>query len=111
MPIDFNNIFNELKIKVTDLAKATVSNFAKQATADAKKFLEESKENLKRWTILLAEGKLTTEDFEWLVLSQKDLAEMKALKQAGLAAIRIEQFRNSLLNLVVDGIFSIVMPK
>ncbi|MFT4023744.1 MAG: hypothetical protein QM664_08175, partial [Flavihumibacter sp.] len=66
------------------------------------------KENLKRWTTLLMEERLTTADFEWLVLSQKDLAQMVALKQAGLSVIRIQQFRDSLLNLVVDTIFGLI---
>lgn len=34
---------------------------------------------------------------------------MLELKQAGLSVIRIEQFRNSLLNLIVDTIFGIVL--
>jgi hypothetical protein len=57
---------------------------------------------------LLIEGKLTTEEFEWLVNSQKDLIQMAALKQAGLAAIRIDQFKASLLNMVVDTVFSFI---
>lgn len=110
MAVDFNSIFAELKDQVALLAKTTLTNYTKQATTDGKKFLEQTKENLKRWTLLLAEGKLTTEDFEWLVISQKDLAEMKALKQAGLSLIRVEQFRNSVLNLIVDGIFNKIIP-
>lgn len=106
--VDFEEIFKTLKQKVEELAKIFLRHYTKQAVKDGKKFLEESKENLKRWTILLMDKKLTTQDFEWLVLSQKDLAEMLALKQAGLSLIRIEQFRNSLLNLVVDTIFGII---
>ncbi|KYP13944.1 hypothetical protein [Flavihumibacter sp. CACIAM 22H1] len=107
--VKFEDIFKTLKKQVEELARLFVKNYTKAAIQDGRKFLEETKESLKRWTILLAEGKLTTQDFEWLVLGQKDLAQMIALKQAGLSVIRIEQFRNSLLSLVVDTIFGIIL--
>ncbi|ULQ57059.1 hypothetical protein KJS94_02460 [Flavihumibacter rivuli] len=109
MPVDFEKIFKTLVSQLEELAKMSVQHYTKQAVKDGKQFLKETKENLKRWTILLAEGKLTTRDFEWLVLSQKDLAQMVALKQAGLSLIRIDQFRQSLLNLVVDTVFGLVL--
>ncbi|WP_290792210.1 hypothetical protein [Flavihumibacter sp. UBA7668] len=107
--VKFEDIFKTLKQQVEELAKLFVKNYTKAAIKDGRKFLDETKESLKRWTILLSEGKLTTQDFEWLVLGQKDLAQMIALKQAGLSVIRIEQFKNSLLSLVVDTIFGIVL--
>lgn len=107
--VPFDDIFKTLKKQVEELAKLFVKNYTKAAVKDGRQFLDEAKESLKRWTLLLAEGKLTTQDFEWLVLSQKDLAQMIALKQTGLSVIRIEQFRNSLLSLVVDTIFGIVL--
>jgi hypothetical protein len=107
--LDFESIFQTLKKQVEDLAKLFLQQYSKQAVKDGRKFLEDTRENLKRWTTLLFEKRLTTEDFEWLVLSQKVLAQMLALKQAGLSVIRIEQFRNSLLNLIVDTIFGIVL--
>jgi hypothetical protein len=106
--VSFDEVFKALLKQVEELAKKFLNFYSKQAVKDGKKFLDESKENLKRWTVLLIEKKLTKADFEWLILSQKDLAEMVALKQAGLSLIRIDQFRNSLLNLVVDTVFGLV---
>ena len=106
--INFEDIFKTLKQKVEELAKMFLQHYTKQAIKDGKKFLEDTRENLKRWTLLLIEKKLTIQDFEWLVLSQKDLAAMVALKQAGLSVIRIQQFRDSILNLVVDTIFGLI---
>lgn len=108
MQVDFDKIFNDLKEGITTLAKTTVKNYAKEAVADAKQFVLESEEKLKRWTLLLADKQLTSEDFEWLVMSQKDLAKMEALKQSGLALVRIDAFRVSLLNLIIDTVFNIV---
>jgi hypothetical protein len=108
MPVDFNAIFQQLLNAAVGLAKSTVSNYVKDAKTDAQHMLIAMKEKLERWTGLLVNKQLTTEDFEWLVNSQKDLVEMAALKQAGLAAIRIDQFKASVLNLIVDTVFSMV---
>lgn len=108
MPVDFKTILEQLKKNVEDLAERTLKHYAGKAKDDGKKMLNDMKEKLERWTKLLIDGKLTTEDFEWLVNSQKDLIQMNALKQAGLAAIRIDQFKASLLNLVVDTVFSVI---
>lgn len=106
---NFEDIFSALKTNIEDLVKLTLTNYKKEAFDDAKVFLESTKGKLKKWTELLAAKQLSTEDFEWLVESQKDLAKMTLLKQKGLAEIRIDQFKKSLLNLIVDTVFNKVL--
>jgi hypothetical protein len=106
--MDFNAIFDQLKSDVVELAKLTLKNYSTEAKEDALLFLEGSKDKLKKWTELLADGKLSISEFEWLVQSQKDLAHMELLYQKGLAKIRVDQFRNSLINLVVDSVLNLV---
>ncbi|MFT4024933.1 MAG: hypothetical protein QM664_14240, partial [Flavihumibacter sp.] len=67
--IDFEDIYSALKQKVEELAKAFLQRYTKAAIKDGKNFLEETKENLKRWTTLLMEERLTSADLEWLLLS------------------------------------------
>jgi hypothetical protein len=105
---DFSAIFDQLKKDVVSLAELTVKGYVKEAKDDGKKMLTEMKDNLQRWTLQLSKGDLTTQDFEWLVFSQKDLLLMEGLKRAGLAAIRAEQFKNSVLSLVIDTIFNMI---
>jgi hypothetical protein len=105
---DFSAIFDQLKKDVVSLAELTVKGYVKEAKEDGKKMLTEMKDNLQRWTLQLSKGDLTTQDFEWLVFSQKDLLLMEGLKRAGLAAIRAEQFKNSVLSLVIDTIFNMI---
>ncbi|MES1226683.1 MAG: hypothetical protein ABUT20_65015, partial [Bacteroidota bacterium] len=57
---------------------------------------------------MLAEGNLTTEDFEWLMFRQKDLVVMNALKQAGLAEIRIEGFKQGVIGIIIDSVFDLL---
>lgn len=106
---DFSEILGDIRAGVVTLAKATVQNYVDAAVTDAEEFLGGTEEKLKRWTLLLADGSLTTEDFEWLVRSQADLAQMRALKQSGLALVRVDEFKSSLLNLVTDTIFRFVL--
>lgn len=106
--INFENLFNGLKTDVVTLATASFKTLATEAATDAQNLLQEMKEKLARWTILLAEKKLTPDDFELLINAQKDLIEMKVLQKAGLTAIRIEQFRDSVVNLVADSIFHVI---
>ena len=98
----FDDFVNTIEDGVKELAKKSLKGFKDEATKDAKQFLKASKEDLKRWTKLLGKGELSQDDFEWLVLGRKDVAELHALKQAGLTAVRIDRFRNALFDLVID---------
>ena len=96
--IDLNALVGNLKNDVTALALSSIQNYAAEAKADGLKFVESIKTDLKTWATEFAEGKMSKEDVEFLVLAKKELIEMNALKQAGLGLIKIDAFRNSLLN-------------
>ena len=90
------------------LAKNTVKDAIDQAEADAKAFLNDSKESLLRWTESLAQGNITREEFEYLVEGQQDLAKMHALKAVGLSHIGLERFRRGLISLIVSSAFDAI---
>ena len=106
--LDFQNILETLKTEVTNLALSTVNSYKNEATADALNLLNMMKENLSTWTIELADGKISAKDFEFLVLGQKELIEMNALKQAGLAMIKVDEFKNSILNLIIKTVNGLI---
>ena len=101
MAINFDAFYETLKTGVVDIAKAEATDFLEQATDDGQKFLDQSKVKLQRWTNLLAEGKLTTHEFAFLVKGMKDLAQMHALTQAGMAAVRVDRIRVAVIDLVI----------
>lgn len=105
---DFDNFLQEVAEGIKELVEATLKDFKKEALKDGQTFLNSTKADLERWTRLLARGELTRQDFEWLVQGKKDLAEMKLLKQRGLAQIKINKFTNSLIALVIDKALSMV---
>jgi len=101
----FYDFLNALKDGLEQLVSQTLSDHRDAATRDSDAFLRKAKADLQRWTKALARGQLTKQDFAWLVEGKRDLAEMVALKQAGLALVQMDKFRNSLLDLVIDTAF------
>ncbi len=106
---EFNKLIRNLRGDIDDLARLTVRRYRKQAANDARKALTSMKKDLRRWTNLLEKDLLTTEDFEFLVNSQQDSVKMTALKQSGLALIRMDQFKYSFFNLIIDTIFDFIL--
>lgn len=102
---DFDDFLENLKKGLEELAKKNWREFRDAAEKDGKAFVEKTKEDLRRWTKLLGQGGLSKDDFEFLVAGKKDLAEMEALKQAGLTLVRLERFQNALISLVIDTAF------
>ena len=102
---DFSDFWESVKKGLVEVAEKNWKEFREAAEKDGNAFLDRAEEDLRRWTKLLAQGDLSQDDFEWLVAGKKDLAEMEALKQAGLALVRLERFQNSLISLVVDTAF------
>jgi len=104
---NFDDFIQAVQEGVEELAKKTLKGFKDEALTDAKTFLESSQDDLQRWTKLLAQGELTQDDFEWLIMGRKDVAELHALKQSGLALVRLDRFRNALLDLIIDTAFDV----
>jgi hypothetical protein len=101
--VDFKEITEEILKEIESLAEGTFKKHKDKALKDGKVFLNKIEDDLERLSNLLAKRELTAEEFKWLVRSKKDLAEMALLKQAGLALVQIDKFKDSLLNLVIDG--------
>lgn len=106
---DFDDYVEALKVGAKELARETFDGFEGAAKQDAEAFIEKSKEDLKRWTKLLAQNDINEEDFSDLVNAKKALAELFALRQEGLALIKLERFRKGFINLVVDTAFDVFL--
>jgi len=106
--MDFDRILKDVLGQSKDLGRTLFKQLATQAAKDATDFLKQSRDSLKRAALLLAEGKIDPDDFEDLVRGKRDLAEMRALKQAGLAKAAIDTFTNGVLNLFIDAVFAAI---
>jgi len=100
--INFDQLFQTLETGVASIAKQSFQDYYDAAKADGQSALENMKTNLQNWTTEVESGALTAEDLEFLLKEEADLDEMTALKQAGLAEVQIDKFKDALISLVVN---------
>lgn len=103
----FDDFIEAVKEGAQELAKDIFDDYQNDAKEDAQAFLDKSKEDLKRWTKLLAQGDLSEQDFSDLVQAKKALAEIHFLRQKGVALTKLERFRTGLINLIIDTAFDV----
>ena len=68
-------------------------------------FVDRTRSDMARWTGLLSTGALSRDDFEWLVFGRRELAELEALRFAGLSLAQIDRFRAMLVETIVGTAF------
>lgn len=108
MDINFEDLFAQLKQGVEQLAKESAKSYIKQANKDGQKILSMMEGDLKIWTAQLANKEMSKDDFKDLVLGQKDTFKMVALKNAGLAAIQTDRFKQGVFDLILNTLTSII---
>jgi len=97
----FDDFLAEVRTGITQLANLEAKDFVKQATGDGQQFVDALEPDLRLWTRQLEAGQLSKPDFEFLVKGKSSVTQMKALTQAGVTAIRIDQIRAALIKLIV----------
>jgi len=102
--MDFQAVLATLREGVTSLATNTVQNYVNEAKTDGLNLVESLKTDIQTWEQELAEGKISALDVEFLIMAQKELIEMNALKQAGLGLIKVNEFKNNVLQLVLKAV-------
>jgi hypothetical protein len=105
----FNEFTDAVLKDATVLAKDIFNGFEGQAAEVAEAFLEKTKADVQRWCLLLADQKLTEQDFSDLVSAKRALAEIHVLTISGIALTKIERFRTGLIDSVIDRAFSILL--
>jgi len=101
-----STLSNEIKSKIaqqaTTLAETLFAGFVNQAVQDGQAFLQQTENDIATWLQDLQQGNITKKNFESLVRGEKDLAEMRALKQAGLGQVAIDTFVNGFVQIVIN---------
>jgi hypothetical protein len=100
--VSIDNILRSVEEQSRSLARKLFKQYAREALADVRDFLRGSEVDLARWASELARGEIDKDEFRDLVRGQLDVAEMGALKQAGLAEVRIDTFTAGVLDIVVS---------
>lgn len=97
----FQDFWKTLQTELVEFAEFSWKDYRNAAIKDGNVFLKESRQDLERWTKMLASGGLTRDDFEWLVAGKKDLAELAFLKRKGLSQVAQDRFVYGLIDTIV----------
>ena len=100
--MDIEKLLQELRKNLIAVLGEKYKEFKPEIQKDVNDFLDKSREKLERWSLLLAAGSLTEEEFAWLLKSQQDLVTLKALQGAGLSKIKLNNLKNTLFKTVLQ---------
>jgi hypothetical protein len=106
--IDFSIFFDSLKTGIKKIAADQFGDFLQSAINDGEQIISDLKEQLEIWTKQLAAGELTRDEFEYCVLSGVDLLKMVALKNAGLAQVKVDSFKSAVSSLIIQTAGSLI---
>lgn len=101
-------ILKSIEDQSAALAKKLFKQVAQQAAADTQDYLQRIHADLGRWAGELQRDEIDKDDLRGFVRGRANLAEMRALKQAGLAQVSIDTFTQGVLDIVVSAIFTAV---
>jgi hypothetical protein len=105
--INFETVFETLKQGVANLAQTTQANYVSQAESDGQNILNQLRADLQTWTTQFLNNEITADDLRYLIESQKDLLELTALTQAGIADVILDNFKDNVLNLITNAILDL----
>ncbi len=106
--INFDELYTELANGVETVAKNTLQDYEKEAKTDGINAIDNIKNSLQHWTEEVENGAMNTDDLAFLLKSEEGLAEMITLKQAGLAEVHIDEFRNGLINMILSTLTGLI---
>lgn len=106
--IDFNALFNTLKIGVTQLATTSLKDYVNQAKTDGENILNTLKGNIEEWANQLKNKEITPDELEFLIGSQEANLKMVALKQMGIAVAEMDKFKKGIIELITKTLTGII---
>lgn len=106
--IDFSQLFDTLKTGIKKIAADQFSDFLQLAIKDGEQIITDLKGELEKWTKQLVSKEMTKDEFEYCVLSGVDLLKMVALKDAGLAQVKIDSFKSAVSSLIINTAGSLI---
>ena len=95
----FDEFLDALKLGVAELVD-DLEDHKDDMVAASEAFIDDSKDDLEKWTKQVAEGDMSADDLEFLVKGKGDLAMINWHTTVGLTKVAVDEFRNGLLELI-----------
>jgi hypothetical protein len=102
MTIDIKSLIENILLQSAALAAQLISDYATKAQADVAQYVNDSKDDLTRWTQELADKKLSQDEFQDLVQGNVDVAVLHGLKRSGDEQIAIDKFKNGVVTIITS---------
>lgn len=90
------------------LAKKELKKLVSDAKKDQSDFVRLQAENLERWTVMLAEGDLTSKGYKKLVKKMEVLTQLEIIKLKVSAKASAQRLAEGIKSLVVDSLFALI---
>lgn len=104
----FTELTDRLLEDLADAFREALPHVRKAIVQSGLEFAQDTRKELLRWQELAASGTIEKEDLRWLVQSRADLARMTALKEAGLAQVRIDELRGRIARIIAGTVIDTV---
>lgn len=101
---DFNAFLDTLRADMGNVIKEFGEEYKEDILKDAGDFASRTRSDIERWSKRLKDGEMSIKDFEFLLRSKRDLAEMEALKQKGIARARVDKLKADILDAMVGAV-------
>lgn len=105
---EFEQITSNLLDELKELSISTFGNLGKKAFKENKVFFNKTRNDIEIWTKQYIAELITKEELEFLIKSKKDLLELKSLTRKGLSHIKIEGYKEKVINLLLSKISKIL---
>lgn len=102
--LNFDTLLQTLREDLTSLALDFGEGLIDDLVDAGCNMAENTREDLLRWSEQLAGGELSEEDFRFLLESRKDLLELEALKQKGLAQADLDRLKNAVVDTIIGSV-------
>ncbi len=99
--MDSERTIKELTESLFYILGEEYSEFEAESKKDIENFINISREKLERWTELLSADAICIEDYEWLVMSQRNLLTLTELEKAGISKIRLGHLKSKMVKAIV----------
>lgn len=104
----FTDFIDGLADESKTLAKGELKKLISDAKKDQSDFVRLQAENLERWTVMLAEGDLTSKGYKKLVKKMEVLTQLEVIKLKVSAKASAQRLAEGIQNLIIDGLFALL---
>jgi len=90
------------------LAKDELKQLISSSKKDKSDFVRLQAENLERWTVMLAEGDITSKGYKKLVKKMEVLTQLETIKLKVSAKASAQRLASGIQEIVVKGLFALI---